>query len=228
MRVIIFGATGMIGQGILKECLADSRVQQILVVGRSTCGVTNDRLSEVLMPDLFDIEAEAAQLDGYDACFFCLGVSASLMDEARFRRLTQELTVHVATLLSRLNPDLVFTYISGQGTDASSKRMWARVKGETEQALLELPLRDAYMFRIGYVQPLDGIKSKTRGTRIMYALLGPLRPVLRLVFRQTLTTTRDVGRAMLAVVDAGYATRFLSNEDINALARPALVASNNK
>lgn len=219
MNVVIFGATGMIGRGALLECLDDARVQSVLVVGRRPCGMSHSKLRELIHRDLFDLETERGTLRGYDVCLFCLGVSSTGMSESAYRRITYELTISVVTLLTELNPDLTLCFVSGQGTDATgeSRFMWARVKGETENALLAMPIR-VYMFRPGFIQPLRGVRSRTKSYQAIYTLLTPAIPLLRRLFPRHVTTTVDVGRAMLRVAGEGYDRRVLETVDINGLA----------
>jgi uncharacterized protein YbjT (DUF2867 family) len=221
MKVMLFGATGMIGQGVLRECLLDPEVERVLVIGRSATGRTHDKLTERLLPDLFDLSAIAPQLVGYDACFFCLGVSSAGMSEADYRRLTYDLTVSAATLLSKQNLHMTFVYVSGTGTDSTEKggSMWARVKGATENALLRLPFRAAYMFRPGLIRPMHGEVSKTRVYRIGYIVLGPILALLARLFPRLVTTTERIGRAMLAVAKRGAPRPLLEHADINAIGR---------
>lgn len=217
MQVIIFGASGMVGKGVLLECLDDRQVESVLVVGRSPCGVTDERLTEILHPDMFDLSSLRDRLTGLDACFFCLGVSSVGMSETDYHLVTYDLTVHVAETLLALNRDLVFCYVSGVGTDSleSGPVMWARVKGKTENRLLSMPFREVYMFRPGYIQPRRGIESKTRLYRIGYAVLGPLFPVLKRLFPGVVTSTDRVGRAMIRIARGGMAKRIIDNRDIN-------------
>jgi uncharacterized protein YbjT (DUF2867 family) len=163
MNVILFGATGMVGQGVLRECLLDSDVQQILSIVRTPSGQQHPKLRELVHTNFFDYSAMEPQLTGCGACFFCLGVSSAGMDEAKYTQLTYDLTLAAASTLARLNPSMTFLYVSGAGTDSTERgrTMWARVKGKTENALLKLPFRAAYMFRPGIIQPLHGIRSKT-------------------------------------------------------------------
>ncbi|KAB8193180.1 NAD(P)H-binding protein [Nonomuraea phyllanthi] len=217
MKVVLFGATGMIGRGVLRECLLDDRVSAVLAVGRSTVGVVHDKLRELVHADLLDLAAVEGELAGHDACFFCLGVSSAGMREGDYRRVTYDLTLNVASTLARLSPHSTFVYVSGAGTDARSRTMWARVKGETENALLGLPL-NAYMFRPGYIQPLHGATSRTRLYRVAYVVARPLYPLLRLMFPSAVTTTERIGRAMIAVAARGAPRRVLGPSDINALA----------
>lgn len=222
MKVIVFGATGMIGQGVLAECLADPAVERVLVVGRSACGVTHEKLTELLHEDFFDYSAIEDRLRGYDACFFCLGVSSAGMSQEQYRRLTYDLTMRAAETLARIQPSMTFSYVSGAGTDSSEKgrSMWARVKGKTENDLSKLPFAAAFMFRPGYVQPAAGVRSKTKLYRVVYAIMGPLYPVWRTLFPGIVTTTTNVGRAMIAAAARGYDKRVLEVRDINALAAP--------
>ena len=219
MKVILFGATGMVGQGVLRECLLDPEVESVLSIGRSASGQQHPKLRELLRSDLFDYSAVENQLSGYEACFFCLGVSSAGMAEDKYRRITYDLTLAAARCLARLNPNMTFIYVSGMGTDSSmkSRTMWARVKGETENALLQLPFKRAYMFRPGAIVPRHGIKSKTRVYQVFYTLSGPLLPLLYRWFPKYVTTTEQVGRAMLKVAKNGWPKAVLENSGINAL-----------
>jgi uncharacterized protein YbjT (DUF2867 family) len=219
VNVALFGATGMVGSGVLLECLGDARVDSVLVVGRNPCGVVDEKVREHLRTDFFDYEDMADALAGLDACFFCLGVSAYRLDEATYRRLTYDLTLAAARALEAANPGLAFCYVSGEGTDSSEKGrfMWARVKGATENALLSL-LPGAYMFRPGYVQPMKGVRSKTRLYQTLYNVAAPLYPLLRRMFGGHMTTSENVGKAMIQVAARGYEERVLENRDINRVA----------
>ena len=209
----------MVGSGVPLEGLDDARVAAVLVVGRSACGVTHPKLREILRADFFDYTDVEADLAGIDACFFCLGVSAAGLDEAAYTRLTYDLTMAAAGTLARLNPGMTFCYVSGEGTDATERGrfMWARVKGRTENRLLAMPLR-AYAFRPGFIQPLKGVRSKTPLYQALYRAAGPFTPLLRKMFSSHMTTTENVGRAMIQVAAAGSDTRVLENRDIDALA----------
>jgi uncharacterized protein YbjT (DUF2867 family) len=218
MKVLLFGATGMVGQGVLLECLRDARVTEVLAVGRTPVGRQHAKLRELVRPDLFDLAPVAADLAGFDACFFCLGVSSTGMKEPAYRRVTKDLTLSVASLLAESTPDMTFVYVSGRGTDSSEhgRAMWARVKGETENALLAMPLR-AFMFRPGFIQPMDGITSKTRMYAILLVLLKPLFPLLRKLFPSTVTTTAILGQAMIEVAEHGDDTKLIETQDIDRL-----------
>ena len=220
MNVILFGATGMIGQGVLRECLLDPDVTRVLSVARSSTGQHDDKLRELLHEDFTNFSAVERELTGYDACFFCLGVSSAGMTEADYARVTYDFTLAAARLLAKANPEMTFIYVSGAGTDSSEKgrSMWARVKGRTENALLALPFKAKFMFRLGFIQPMHGIVSRTRLYRVLYAAIAPLVPLLKAAFPSAITTTERVGRAMLALAKRGGGKTLLENADVNALA----------
>jgi uncharacterized protein YbjT (DUF2867 family) len=219
VNVLILGATGMIGQGVLRECLLDSGVKRVVTVGRRPTGQRHAKLTELVRPDLTTLAPLEPQLIDFDACFFCLGVSALGMTEEQYTRVNYDLTMGVAKTLLRTSPRLTFIYVSGAGTDSSGRgrMMWARVKGRTENALLALPFKAAFMFRPGAVMPLHGIRSTTRWYNVMYAIIRPLYPILSRVAPNMITTTEQLGRAMLAVARNGYPTRVLEMDDINRL-----------
>jgi uncharacterized protein YbjT (DUF2867 family) len=227
MQVMVFGATGMVGQGVLRECLADSAVDRVLTVGRSRTAQRHEKLSEITPPDLMDLAAFEAELTGFDACFFCLGVSAAAMSEERYSALTYDLTLAIARTLARLNPEMTFVYVSGAGTDSTERgrTMWARVKGRTENALFALPFRAAYMFRPGLIIPMHGVRSRTGWYRVFYGALTPLFPLLRRLFPRAITTTEQIGRAMLGVARRGYSKGILDPSDINAASARSTVRS---
>ena len=214
MNVILFGATGMAGQGVLRECLRDEGVEAVLVVGRSATGRTHPKLRELLHKDLFDFDTAGADMKGYDACFFCLGVSSAGMSEAEYTRLTFDLTIGWARALARINPSMAFIYISGAGT--GGKAMWALVKGRTEEALLAL-FPSAYMFRLSALRAMHDEVSKTRWTRIGYAVLGPLLPLVRAIAPGAVITTEELGRAMIRAARQGAPKRILEARDLRAL-----------
>jgi uncharacterized protein YbjT (DUF2867 family) len=222
MNVLLFGATGMVGDGVLHECAADSRVETIFAVVRSPLSWTHPKLRERQRTDFFDFADLAPDLAQIDACFFCLGVSAFGRSEAEYRRQTFDITLGAARALAAVRPGATFCYVSGEGTDSSARGpvMWARVKGETENALLALPL-EAYMFRPGFIRARPGSRSKTPLYRAAYAVLGPLYPLLRRIAPTHVTTVENVGRAMIAVAAGGYSARVLENREINALAEGA-------
>lgn len=219
MRVILFGATGMVGQGVLRECLLDPGVESVLAIGRSPTGQRLAKLREILHGNFFDFLSIESQLTGYDACFFCLGVSSIGMSEERYRRLTYDITLAAATTLAKLNPGMVFIYVSGRSTDSTEegRLMWARVKGKTENDLLKLPFKAAYMFRPAGIQPLHGIRSKTPWVQALYVGAAPMLSLLNRLAPQYMTTTEQVGRAMIKVARDGYRKPVLESDDINRL-----------
>jgi uncharacterized protein YbjT (DUF2867 family) len=218
MKVILFGASGMVGQGVLRECLLDPEVTTVLSIVRSTTGQQHPKLREIVHKDFLDFSSVESELTGFDACFFCLGVSSAGMSEENYRRITYDITLAAAQTLVKLNSNMTFVYVSGAGTDSSERGriMWARVKGQTEKALLRLPFKAAYMFRPAVIVPLHGIKSKTKLYRVFYAVLGPLLPLLR-AFPKYVTTTEKLGRAMLIVAKRGAPKPILESSDINKL-----------
>jgi uncharacterized protein YbjT (DUF2867 family) len=224
MRVILFGATGMIGRGVLRECLLDAGVDSVLAVGRSRTGQQHEKLRECVLPDLTDHGAAAAELAGCDACFFCLGVSGAGMSEADYRRITHDVAVSAARALVAASPSSTFVFVSGAGTDAKSKTMWARVKGETENAILALPFAGKYAFRPAFVRPMHGETSRTRVYRIFYAVTRPVMPAIAALAPRHVTTTERVGRAMLAVARYGFPKAILENDDINAAAAASVTS----
>jgi uncharacterized protein YbjT (DUF2867 family) len=217
MRVVLFGATGMVGQGVLRECLLDPAVASVVAVGRSPSGRRHSKLHEITHDDFLDFSRLEPQLTGLDACFFCLGVSSIGMDEARYRHLTYDITMAAATTLAKLNPGMVFTYVTGRGTDSSERGslMWARVKGKTENDLLKLPFKAAYMFRPAGIQPLHGVRSKTGWVQAIYVATAPLLTILNRVAPQYMTTSEQLGRAMIKVARDGYPKPVLESQDIN-------------
>src|SRR5271155_3043868 len=218
MNVLLFGASGMIGQGVLRECLLDPNVHLVETVGRTASGAQNPKLHEIVHQDLMHYTPIESPLTGFDACFFCLGVSSSGMAEKDYERVTYGITLAAAETLCRLNPGMTFIYGSGASTDSSERgrSMWARVKGRTENALLRLPVH-AYMFRPGVIVPLHGIKSRTKSYRLLYVLTGPILPWLYARFPKYVTTTERLGRAMIKAAKEGAPKRILESVDINQL-----------
>jgi uncharacterized protein YbjT (DUF2867 family) len=219
MNVVIFGASGMVGQGVLRECLLDPEVERVVTVGRTSVGQQHAKLRDLVHADLFDLTALEPELSGLDACFFCLGVSAAGMSKEAYSRITYDLTVSVAETLRRLNPGMTFIYVSGAGTDSTERgrTMWARVKGRTENALLRMPFKAAYMFRPAGIRPLHGIRSKTKLYQAFYTVAKPLLPLLVRFFPGFMTTTEQLGRAMLNVVKRGGPSRVIEAREINEL-----------
>lgn len=202
---------------------AGSGVQRVVTIGRTPTGAEHPKLQQIVHRDLWHYAEIESDLSGFDACFFCLGVSSAGMKEEEYARITYGITMAAAETLSRLNPQMTFIYVSGAGTDSTEKgrSMWARVKGKTENALLRLSFAGAYMFRPGMIQPLHGVKPKTAWYRVIYDILGPLLPLLRRVFPNQVLTTEEIGRAMLAVARRGYPKPVLEIRDIRAVLQPA-------
>jgi hypothetical protein len=209
----------MVGQGVLRECLLDDGVDSVLSVGRSAIGRQHRKLLELLHENFLDYSDVEDRLAGFDACFFCLGVSSAGMSEERYTRVTYDIALAAARTLARLNPGMTFIYVSGMGTNSSEHggSMWARVKGKTENDLLKLPFKAAYMFRPAVIVPLHGIKSKTMVYRIFYVALAPLLPLLKGRFPKYVTTTEQVGRAMIKIATDGWPKPVLENSEINSV-----------
>jgi uncharacterized protein YbjT (DUF2867 family) len=224
MNVLIIGASGMIGQGVLRECLLDDGVERVVTLGRTAVEQSHAKLRQIVHADLLDLAPVESELTGLDACFYSLGVSAAGLAEQEYTRVNHDYTVAVAETLVRLEPGMTFVYVSGAGTDSSEQGrvMWARVKGRAENALLGLPFRSAYMLRPGLVIPMHGIKSKTTLYRVIYTLLTPMHPILVRLFPKQVTTTERLGRAMLRLARTGYTARVLESADIDLLGSRAV------
>jgi uncharacterized protein YbjT (DUF2867 family) len=222
MNVLLFGASGMVGQGVLRECLLDPDVERVQSVGRSPTGTHHQKLRETVHRDLWHYSEIEPDLSGLDACFFCLGVSSAGMKAEEYEHITYGITLAAAETLCRLNPQMKFIYVSGAGTDSTEhgRSMWARVKGRTENALLRLPFAAAYMFRPGIIQPVQGVRSKTPAYRVFYTITKPLLPLLRFMFPNHVLTTAEIGQAMLTVARSGYRKQILESRDIRAVLHP--------
>jgi hypothetical protein len=217
IRAIITGATGMVGEGVMHECLIHPDVENVLLLSRKTSGISHPKLKEVLHNDFFNLSTVENQLSGYNTCFFCLGVSSLGMNEKDYTKMTHTLTMHVAETLSRMNKEMVFSYISGAGTDGTEKgkSMWARVKGKTENDLMKLPFKRVYAFRPGIIEPTKGLKN----TLGLYKSLGWLLPVFRKFFPKYFCTLKEIGLAMINAASAGYEKPVLEVNDIVTLSR---------
>ena len=218
MKALLFGATGMVGLGVLRECLLDPDVESVLTVGRAPTSQKHEKLRELVHANLLDFSAIEGELSGYDACFFCLGVTSAGTSEQEYERITYRIPVAAAQTLVKLNPGMTFVYVSGAGADSSEKgrTMWARIKGKAENALLAMPFKATYVFRPAFIQPLHGIRSRTKLYNAMYAIVGPLYPVVKAIAPGYATTTEQLGRAMIAVARKGFAQRILESQDIGS------------
>jgi uncharacterized protein YbjT (DUF2867 family) len=219
MNVLILGATGMVGQGAMRECLLDDGVARVVTLGRHATGNAHPKVREIVHADLFHLQPIEQELTGLDACFYCLGATAAGKSEREYARINYDMTLSVAETLARVDPDMTFVYVSGHGTDSTERgrTMWARVKGRTENALLRLPFKAAYMLRPGIILPMHGIKSRTTLYRVFYSLMTPLYPALRKFFPRAITTTEHLGRVMLRLARSGYSKPVLESADIALL-----------
>ncbi len=221
IKAIITGATGMVGKGVLLECLEDENVESVLVINRQSIDIRHPKLKEIIHKDFFNLSPIEDKLEGYNTCYFCLGVSALGLSKEEYFHLTYELTVNFAETLVKINPDMTFCYVSGEGTDTreESRTNWANVKGKTENKLLAMPFKKVYLFRPGFIQPLKGIKSRTKLYNAIYVVFYPLMPIMKALFPKSITTTVKVGKAMINVVRTGYEPIYLHNKEINELAQ---------
>lgn len=221
MKVIITGATGMVGKGVLFECLENASIDNVLVVNRKSVDVSHPKLEEIIHKDFFDLSAIRDQLIGYDACFFCLGISSFRQSEEAYTRITYDLTLNFARELLSSNPNMTFIYVSGTGTDSTEqgKSMWARVKGKTENDILSLGFKDAYAFRPAYIKAEANAPSSTPIYRVLISLLGFLHPLIKLIIPKYTTTTSQIGKAMIEVVKNGFERRQVESADIIELSK---------
>jgi uncharacterized protein YbjT (DUF2867 family) len=210
----------MVGQGVLRECLRDPDVETVLLIGRHAAAERHPKIREIIRPDVGDLAPLEDQLTGFDAAFFCLGVSSAGMTEAEYKRTTYNLTIRAARTLAARNPQMTFIYVSGKGTDSTERGRlaWARVKGATENALLRMPFKAAYMFRPGAIRPMHGEQPKATATRVALKLMGWTIPLIQTIAPNTVTTTERMGRAMLNAARRGAPKQVLESADINALA----------
>lgn len=221
MKVAITGSTGMVGKGVLLECLDDDRVSEVLVINRSSLAMQHPKLKEVLLKDFANPTPIKDELKGYDAVYYCLGVSAGGMSEADYKHITYDYALALGKVFKEVNPDGTFIYVSGTGTDSSEKgsMMWARVKGKTENDLLALDFEQAFMFRPGLIRPLKGIKSRTAAYNIGLTVVKPFWPILNALLGNSITDTTRIGEAMINVTLQGSDKQHLENVEINQLAK---------
>jgi hypothetical protein len=217
IKAIVTGASGMVGEGVMMECLSNPDVEEVLVIGRRPCGTVHPKLKEIIHSDFFDLSAIKSQLSGYNACYFCLGVSSIGMKEPEYTKMTYTLTMHVAQTLSELNPDMTFCYVSGKSTDSTEKgsQMWARVKGKTENDIFKLPFKQSFAFRPGFMKPTEGAKNVLKA----YKYVGWMYPFMRAVFPGSTTTIAEVGRAMINATKHGYSKKVIEVKDILVLSK---------
>jgi uncharacterized protein YbjT (DUF2867 family) len=220
IKAILFGATGMIGQAVLQECLENIEVESVLAISRQTCNINHPKLKEIIHQDFFDLAPLSNEISGYNTCFYCLGISSAGLSEKEYYHITYDLTVYVAQVLSALNKDISFCYISAGGADSSEKGrvMWARVKGKTENALLAMPFKKAYMFRPFYIQPMKGIRSRTKLYNILYAVFKPFYFILK-HFESSVITTETLGKAMIYAVATESEKSIIESRDINKIGK---------
>jgi len=218
MKILLFGATGMVGEGVLRWLIASPKVSGVVTVSRKPLAVQHPKLEAVIEIDMFHLQ-HVSTLRDLDACFFCLGASSVGMSPGSYRRLTYDLTVAVARQILPGNPRMVFEYISGEGTDPKSRQRWAQVKAETETALLSMGFRDAYALRPGFIQPMRGVTSRVRSVRWLYALTQPMYPFLQKRFRRFVTSTDLLAAAMLQLALAGGPKKTLNTSELNGIAK---------
>lgn len=221
MKVIITGSTGMIGKGVLLQCLDDSRIEEVLIVNRKTVGMEHPKLKEVLLKDFIDPSPIKEEIKGFDVVYFCLGISANGLSKTEYTKITYDYTLNFAKAFQKMNPEGSFFYVSGQGTDSSEKgrMMWARVKGKTENDLLKMGFKNALMFRPGAIRPMRGIKSRTSWYQIIYNIMSPFWGFFEWAMGDSLTNTDLIGQAMINGAENGASLTHLENKDINKLAR---------
>ena len=226
IKAIITGSTGMVGEGVLHECLQHPEVESVLVINRKPCGVNHSKLKEIIHVDFSEFSTIESELSGYNAAFLCMGVSSMGLKEATYTKFTYDMTMALAKPLERLNPDMIVCYVSGQGTDTSEtgRMMWARVKGKTENDLMKMAFKRAYLFRPAAIQPTPGLKN----SYAFYKILNPLIPFLRKLFPQYFTTLKEIGLAMIQVVKDGYSQQIIEVKDIVSLASQHLSEGENR
>jgi hypothetical protein len=216
VKAIITGASGMVGEGVLYECLQYSDVEEILVIGRRSCGYTHPKLKEIVHADLYNLSSIEDQLEDYNACFFCLGMSSVGVKEPAFTKVTYDLTMHFANTLSKLNPEMTFCYVSGRGTNETGKQMWQKVKGKTESDLMKLPFKQVYNFRPGVIKATKGL----RHILPLYKWLSWMLPIINTIAPNSVVTLKQISDAMINATTRGYEKKILEVKDIIALSKP--------
>jgi len=217
MKVIITGATGMVGEGVLHECLQHPQVEAVLIINRKPYGVSHPKLTEIIHQDFYNFAPIASRLRGYDACFFCLGITSVGMKEEAYYKVTYTLTLHIAAILAQQDPSMTFCYISGAGTDSTEKgrSMWARVKGKTENDLMKLPFRQVYAFRPGFIKPTKGLAH----THKFYRYINWAFPIGRALYPAGFCTMKELGLSMINIITHGYSKKIVAGKDIIKLAQ---------
>ena len=216
VKAIITGSTGMVGEGVLHQCLLNENVEKVLVINRRPCGVKHEKLTEIIHNDFSVLTPIADKLSGFNACYFCAGVTSVGKKEKEYTQITYDLTLHMANILVDKNTDMTFCYISGVGTDSTEKgkTMWARVKGKTENDLTKLPFKAVYNFRPGYIQPIKGLKN----TYTFYKIVYPFYPIIKTILPKYTNTLANIGNAMISVAANGYNKNILECRDIDIAA----------
>lgn len=219
LKIIITGTTGMVGKGVLLECLNNNKISEILSISRTPLGFVHPKLKEMIHENFYDFSQEAQNLEGYDGCFFCLGTTSAGKSEENYTKITYDLTIGFAKVLVKASPQATFCYVSGEGTDSTEngKTMWARVKGKTENDLLNMGFKDAYMFRPGFIKAMHGVKSKTKLYAFFYSLFSPLIPLIMLSAKFA-TNTDKIAKVMIGVTEKGYSKKILNTAEINLAA----------
>jgi hypothetical protein len=216
IKAIVTGASGMVGEGVLYECLQHNDVEEVLVIGRRSCGYTHPKLKEIVHADMYNLSSIEDQLEDYNACFFCLGMSSVGVKEPEFTKVTYDLTMHFANTLSKLNPEMTFCYVSGRGTNETGKLMWQKVKGKTESDLMKLPFRQVYNFRPGVIKATNGLKHILP----LYKWLSWMLPIINTIAPNSVVTLKQIGDAMINATTKGYEKKILEVKDIIALSNP--------
>ena len=221
INALITGSTGMVGKSVLLSCLDNPNIESVLILNRTAIGIKHEKLKEIILTDFYDLSSVKSELKGYNACFYCLGVSSSVVSGDEYKKITYDMTMHFAETLTQLNDDLTFCYVSGIGTDTKekSKMNWANVKGKVENDLLAISKMKTYLIRLGMLYPAVGIRSKTKSFDIMYRLLRPLLYLYKIILPKGIITSENFGQALINTSLYGYEKKYLWNKDLNKLAK---------